>query len=322
MHQSNTLLDITFSLAVYIAFIWFFGNRFVRGFLGECVTPLFMCVIIPIISFPAIAIIFLPLHFFEATSYNLEISIFVGMLFTILFTFSHFLNKDSDSEIKFYQVILDLPFLVFAFFAASVEKIKHLSNPAIYLLQEKKPIEAVGLVISNFKKEVQNHDAHWFFFLIFLIFFLNVASELWLISDFLYWDWYLKYSDFQKYLGYFCFVCFSLFLFYLSHRQRLKAVFGDCIFVLRVTQNSGSYFLLKGYGEIVEKALDDDEFKDVQELSADSAIFFLIGDKLCVLLDSRIEFRNFLTMMRLVRERGVDWLAERDGITKDSFEKY
>jgi hypothetical protein len=318
MHENTTLLSIIFSLALYIAFIWFLGNRFVRGFLSECVTKAFILAIIPIISFPAIAIIFLSLHFFEVTSYNFEISIALGI------TATRFGVLYKDNDLTFSEIIRIFPFdtfeLIRQHFSESVERVKRLSNPAIYLLQEKKPKEAAEAVISNFNKEVESYSAHYFLFLIFLIFFLNVASELWPISNFLYWNWHLKYSYFSKYFGYFCFICFSLFLFCISHRYRLKAVFGDCIFVLKVTQNSGSYFLIKGRGEIVENSVDDDEFKDVQELSPKSGIFFLIDDKLCLLLDSRIEFRDFLKMMRTVREWGVDWLAERDGITHESFE--
>ncbi len=323
MNELNSYITIASSIAIYAAFAWFLGNRFLQCFIKHSLIPAAcIFVILPILAMPGFIIFLAVMYLIGITDGILEYAVYFGILTAIVGSFI------GITQIKLTEIVKDFPFIVFAipgvvryYLAEFITRVKRSSNSVILVLQEKTAKEAVKGFFSNFNDETKHFPFVSMVFLCFVIFFLSVTSELWPISNFVYWNWHLKYSNFQKFIGN-CIFSFSLFLiFYASHRQRLKAIFSDFILVLNVAQKNGKYFLVKGRGEIVDGDLTDDQLIRIESLNGKSAIWFAIDDGLCLFLDSRIEFKDFLTLMRSVREGGVDMLADKLGISVENFDE-
>ena len=325
MNDSNPYITIAFSVAVYAAFAWFLGNRFLRSLISQCAAILFYTVILfPIICFPATALVYVVLYFIVESGYKFEIAVGGGILITSL----SILYKYND--VKLTSIIIDLPFILWAFFQRLFEyfsdvarKIRQHSNPAMYLLQEKSLKHVIEEGFKSFYNEIDSFYLYFGFFLFFIILPFTQIAELWPFRNISNFKWYLIYD--ASNLQVFVFSVFSIsllvWLYGVSHRQRLKAIFNDFIFVLKLAKNNGQYLFMKGRGEIVDGDLTEVQLIDIESLPAKSPIFFTIDDDLCLLLDSRAEFKDFLTLMRSVREFGVDVLADKLGISVENFDE-
>lgn len=324
MNDSNSYITIAFSIAVYAAFAWFLGNRFLRSLISQCAATLFYTVILfPIICFPATALVYAALYFIVESGYNFEIAVGGGILITSLSILYKYNN------VKLTSIIIDLPFILWAFFQRLFEyfsdvarEIKYHSNPAMYLLKEKSLKHVLEEGFKSFYNEIDSFYLYFGFFLFFVVFPFTQIAELWPFRNISSFKWYLIY-DASK-LKVFVFYVFSIsllvWLYGVSHRQRLKAIFNDFIFVLKVAKNNGQHLFMKGRGEIVDGDLTEEQLIDIELLASKSPIFFTIDDDLCLLLDSRAEFKNFLTLMRFVRKDGIDALADKLGLPLQSFD--
>ncbi len=322
MNDSNPYITIAFSIAVYAVFAWFLGSRFLRSFIKHSLEPAaFVFVIFPILAMPGFTIFLSVMYLIGITDRILEFAIAFGVLTAVLGILV------VTTQEKLLTIIKYLPFTVFIlpgvvrhYFAEFFYRVNRSSNSVIFVLKEKTAKEAVEVFFSNFNDETKDFAFVSIIFLGFVVFFLNITSELWPISNFIYWNWYLKYSNFQKFIGNLIFGFLLFFLFYVAHRQRLKAVFNDLVLVLKVAQKNGRYFLVKGRGEIVEHSMHVGEFKNISSMSSQSPIFFEIDGALCLLLDSRVDFTDFLILMRSLKREGVETFAERFGVSVSSFD--
>jgi hypothetical protein len=297
MHESNTLLAITFSIAVYVAFIWFFGNRFLRNIIAQSMLPAIGLFLI----FPFFAVI--SLGFIKIFDLSIDIEI-VFVVLTILF---------------FYFLEFRLGILS-RWFGEISEEIKLKSSPAAFFLRDKKPCEILDNFIKAFNAEINSFGSQSLLLCGFNIFFLSNMWDIYPLKSFdsLKWSFQISASNFQQYLIYGLVFLFSIYIFHFSHRVRLKIIFNDCIFLIRVAENHGNFLLLKGRGEIVECAYSDCKIDSIASMSPKSPIFYTFNDRLCVLLDSRIEFVDFKASMRIIEEEGVEGFASRIGISLSS----
>lgn len=323
MNDSHQYITISFSIVIYAAFVWFLGNRFLRSFIRHSLEPaILMSIVLPMFALLGLAIDAVFLYFFGITDISIEFSIAFVTLSAVLWLSVQVAELKLSKLPKSLQIVfLCILDLVRDYYAEFFNRVKRSSNSVTLVLQEKTAKEAGKVFFSNINNEIKEFPFISMMFLCFVVFFLCITSELWPISNFVYWNWYLKYSNFQKFVGNCIFGFLLFFLFYVAHRQRLKAIFSDFILVLKVAKNNGRYLFVKGRGEVVDGDLAEGQLIEIESLSAKSPIFFTIDDDLCLLLDSRVEFKDFLTLMRSVREFGVDVLADKLGISVENYDE-
>jgi hypothetical protein len=216
-------------------------------------------------------------------------------------------------KIIYIPFVLWIPFSSLIYFLKKeLESAKKESNKSYYLLQSQKLGKVVGELYRTFHEEIKVSLGGGFYLGIFIFFLLSNIWELWPFNDF--YESKLIFTTYPSHKKYIIFtVCFLFFmgLYFYSYKKRLKNIYEDTIFVMKVAEIQDTYILMKGEGQFLETSLDDDELADIKSKPAGATTFFEIDDEWYLFLDCRINFEDFQIMMKLVDKWSIKEIAEK-----------